>query len=171
MRDNNIDFVGFLETKKECFQESFLKYVHKDFKWHLLPAVGTAGGILVGVHDMKLDILARLNGQFCVSVMIKNCNDNFVWRLIVVYGSPYEEGKIEFIQELENFLGKWDGPTVIGGDFNLVSSSKDKSNGIVNFKWVNMFQNWINSFVLIELRFLPDRIPGPITNISQLWLL
>ena len=93
-----------------------------------------------------------MKGDFCVSVMVKNCADNFVWRLIVVYGSPYEEGKLGFIQELETFLHNWDGPTVIGGDFNLVSSCKDKNNGIVNLKWVDLFKDWINKFGLIELK-------------------
>lgn len=70
----------------------------------------------------------------------------------MVYGSPYDEGKISFIQELETFLDNWDGPTVIGGDFNLVSSCKEKSNGLVNLKWVDLFKDWINKFGLIELK-------------------
>lgn len=31
VNDNKLDFVGIQETKKESFNESFLKYVHKDF--------------------------------------------------------------------------------------------------------------------------------------------
>ena len=50
----------------------------------------------------------------------------------MVYGSPYDEEKQEFINELENLLDNWDGPTVIGGDFNLVCNVKDKSNGVIN---------------------------------------
>jgi hypothetical protein len=55
-----------------------------------------------------------MNGEFCASVMVKNCYDKFDWRLIVVYGSPYEEGKLRFIQELDSFLDNWDRPTVLG---------------------------------------------------------
>jgi hypothetical protein len=73
--------------------------------------VGTVGGILVGLNDRKFEALAWQDGKYCV-VMIKNSYDKFVWRLVVVYGSPYEEGKSEFLQELENILGNWDGPTV-----------------------------------------------------------
>jgi hypothetical protein len=29
-----------------------------------------------------------------------NLSDKFVWRMIVVYGSPYEEAKVEFVEEL-----------------------------------------------------------------------
>jgi exonuclease III len=126
VKDNKLDFVGLQETKKENFNDSFLSYINKDFSWQILPAKGTAGGILVGFNNRKLDVLACMKGEFCVSVMVKKCSNHFVWRLIVVYGSPYEEGKLGFIQELETFLDNWEGPTVIGGDFNLVSSCKDK---------------------------------------------
>jgi len=63
---------------------------------------------------------------YSVAAIIRNCHDNFVWRLITVYGSPYDEGKQEFINELENLLDNWDGPTMIGGDFNLVCNVKIK---------------------------------------------
>jgi len=50
VKDNHLDFVGLQETKKESFQDSFLNYVNSGFCWHCLPAVGTAGGILVGLN-------------------------------------------------------------------------------------------------------------------------
>jgi len=84
--------------------------------------------------------------------MVRNCHDNFTWRLITVYGSPYDEGKQEFILELENLLDNWDSPTVIGGDLNLVCNSKEKSNGIINHRWTDLFLDWINKFGLIELK-------------------
>ena len=52
----------------------------------------------------------------------------------MVYGSPYKEGKMDFLLELEGLLDNWDGPTVIGGDFNIVTTAREKSNGQVNQK-------------------------------------
>jgi hypothetical protein len=43
-------------------------------------------------------------------------------RFTTVYGSPYEEGKDDFISELHELCLNWDGPAMIGGDFNLVRS-------------------------------------------------
>lgn len=40
---------------------------------------------------------------------------------------------------------------MVGGDFNLVRSVSDKSNGIVNFKWMDLFNDWIERWGLIEL--------------------
>jgi hypothetical protein len=47
-----VDYIGFQETKKENFSRSFLKSIlgNRDFEWNFMPAVGTAGGILVGLN-------------------------------------------------------------------------------------------------------------------------
>jgi len=98
VKDNSLDFVGLQETKKQSFNASFPTYIHKDFSWHVLLAKGTAGFILLGFNSRNLELLACMNGEFCALVMVKNCYDKFVSRLIVVYGSPYEDGKLSFIQ-------------------------------------------------------------------------
>jgi hypothetical protein len=59
---------------------------------------------LVGLNESKFEALAWKDGKYFVSVMIKNSQDKLIWRLVVVYGSPYEESKLEFLQELENIL-------------------------------------------------------------------
>jgi hypothetical protein len=69
----------------------------------------------------------------------------------VVYGSPYDEGKIEFIDELHMVLGSWRGLTLIWGDFNLCRFRSDKSNGAVNQKYAYCFNNWVNRWGLIEI--------------------
>jgi exonuclease III len=33
IKDNKLDFVGFQQTKKENFNDSFLSYINKDFSW------------------------------------------------------------------------------------------------------------------------------------------
>lgn len=148
IKEHRLDFVGFQETKKQNFQDSFLNYIHKDFAWQYLPA----GGILVGFNERKFEALAQKVGSFSVAAIVRNCYDKFTWRLITVYGSPYDEGKQDFIFELDSLLVNWDGPTVIGGDFNLVCNSKEKSSDIINYKWTDLFLDWINKFGLIELK-------------------
>jgi endonuclease/exonuclease/phosphatase family metal-dependent hydrolase len=68
-----------------------------------------------------------------------------------VYGSPYEEGKQAFIDELHLVLASWQGPTLIGGDFNLVRFAYEKSNGNINHKWVDAFNEWVSRWSLMEL--------------------
>jgi hypothetical protein len=42
----------------------------------------------------------------------------------VVYGSSYEEVKLDFLEELHLIMTNWQGPTLVGGDFNLVQNRK-----------------------------------------------
>jgi hypothetical protein len=46
----------------------------------------------------------------------------------------------------------WNGPTLVGGDFNLIRESKENNNGNINQHWANMFNDWINKFALIEIK-------------------
>jgi hypothetical protein len=82
--------------------------------------VGTAGGVLVGFRNHKFDILQRDINQYCVSTLIKNICDGFIWRLVTVYGLAYDDHKQEFITELPSVMSNWDGPTLCSGDFNLI---------------------------------------------------
>jgi exonuclease III len=88
VEDNKLDFVGFQETKKDKFDDSFLNQVHKDFIWNYVPTTGTAGGFLVGLNSTKFEALAWRKTNSCIVVMIKNVIDKFIWRFVSVYGSP-----------------------------------------------------------------------------------
>jgi hypothetical protein len=80
--------------------------------WKSVLAQGTAGGILVGVKHSFADIVRCDQHQFCLSLVLKNLSDKFTWRLVVVYGSPYDEFKQDFIKELHMVMGEWQGPTM-----------------------------------------------------------
>jgi hypothetical protein len=71
----------------------------------------------------------------------------------VVYGSPYEESKTEFIEELDKVMGDWQGPTLAGGggDFNLLKSQREKSNDIVNFGHATAFNERTHRWGLMEI--------------------
>jgi hypothetical protein len=68
-----------------------------------------------------------------------------------VYGPAYEDKKVEFIDELHSIMSSWQGPILIGGDFNLCRDAYDKSNGMINQKIVDCHNDWINRWGLIEL--------------------
>ena len=140
-----VDYIGFQETKKESFSAYFLKNVigNRNFYWNYLPANGSAGGILVGVNAYIFDIISWEIKSFSVSVIVKIRKNEIIVRFTTVYGSPYEEGKHAFISELHELFVNWDGPAIMGGDFNLVRSQVDKSNGTFDFKWVDKFNAWV----------------------------
>jgi hypothetical protein len=149
---NSLDFWGIQESKKENFFDAFLNAMDKIFCWKYVLANGTAGGILMGFKSSVYDIVSWQEFQYCGVDKIKNQTDNFLWRVITVYESPYEETKIDFITELHKVCGDWLGPTLIGGDFNLVRCQEEKSNVNINFNHADMFNDWIDSWGLIEIK-------------------
>jgi hypothetical protein len=38
-------------------------------------------------------------------------------------------------------MGEWQGPTMIGGGFNLVRNQTEKSNGMINFNHANIIND------------------------------
>jgi hypothetical protein len=77
--------------------------------------------------------------------IVKKQGDQFLWRLITVYGSLYEDIKDELIEELHMVMESRQDPTLAGGDFNVVRSQKEKSNGIINFNHATSLNNWIHN--------------------------
>ena len=131
--------------KKKTISDSYLKSIvgNRMFEWNSLPAVGTAGGILVGVDVDFFEIISWEIKDFSVSVIVRIKACGAVVRVITVYGSSYDDKKEAFISELHELFTNWDGPAMVGGDFNLVRSQEDKSNGNVDYRWVDRFNAWV----------------------------
>ena len=87
-----VDYIGFQETKKDSFSNTFLKNLlgNRNFAWNFLPSVGTAGGILVGVNLDLFDVISWDIKYFSVSTVLRNKSNGVVCRITTVYGSAYE---------------------------------------------------------------------------------
>jgi hypothetical protein len=109
---------------------------NRNFAWNHLPTVGSAGGILVGINLNLFDVVAWDIRNYSVSVVARNKIADVVVRITTVYGYPYDEKKDEFISELHELFLHWEGAAIIGGDFNLVRSQVDKSNGNIDHRWL-----------------------------------
>jgi hypothetical protein len=57
------------------------------YTWNWLPAIGTAGGILVGVKEDIFEIISWEIFKYYVSVIIRDRKNGSVWRFVSVYGS------------------------------------------------------------------------------------
>ncbi|CAD6240521.1 unnamed protein product [Miscanthus lutarioriparius] len=109
-------------------------------------ANGSAGGILMGADTDLFNMAIGEMLNYSVSVIMTCKKTRFSWKLIVVYGPAYDEQRQTFLDELDLVMNSWQGPILIGGDFNLVRFLSDKNNGIINHRWADSFNEWKDSF-------------------------
>jgi len=153
IRSTRADFVGIMETKRESFTPGYLRSLtgNLPFEWFYLPAKKYVGGILVGSNSDKFSATLISTLDFSVSIMLQDKKTGFSWKLVVVYGSPYDEGKESFLKELHSIMESWQGPVILGGDFNLIRFASDKNNSRINYRWADAFNAWVHKWALLEL--------------------
>jgi len=77
--------------------------------------------------------------------------DGFKFVLYTVYGPAQHQNKQAFLCEPANTFSKESLPYLIGGDFNIMRRLEDKSSGVFDFKWPNLFNAVIESLDLKEI--------------------
>ena len=109
IRSTRADFVGIMKMKEESFTPGYLRSLtgNVPFEWFYLPTKKSAGGILVGSDSHKIFSTLISTLDFSVSIMLQDKKIGFSQKLVVVYGSPYEEGKESFINELHSIMESW----------------------------------------------------------------
>lgn len=92
IRSTHADIVGVIETKNDSFSPGYLRSLTGNipFSWSYLPAKGTVGGILVGCNSDKFLVLGCVRLEFSICLVIKDIRSDFVWKLVVVYGTYYD---------------------------------------------------------------------------------
>jgi exonuclease III len=157
INSNNIDILCLQETKKDSYTSQFLNSISRNFDtWNLIPAIGSAGGLLFGFNSALFNSISWHIGSYSITVFVENKFDKMKWACTSVYGPVDHSKKNNFWNELTNLGLSWHGPWVIGGDFNAIRNRREK-NG-VSFDKTNMraFNCWIDAFALHDFK-CPDR--------------
>lgn len=68
-------------------------------------------------------------GSFSISVIIKDLQNGCEWMFTGVYGPASPNNREAFWEELKGLRHRWDGPWVIGGDFNVIRFINEKNIG------------------------------------------
>lgn len=141
------------ETIKKEFSIKELREFVGDmpFSWNWTAAEGHSGGTLTGVKQGEMGAIEMDSGKFFSSIIIENKKENFKWEIINVYGSVQDNRKVEFLQELFQKIQSSRCPVVVGGDFNQIRYSPEKSNDNIHYSWMNMFNSFIEDCALREM--------------------
>ena len=157
-----VDVVCLQETKMAAVSRgTILSMLGSDFtNWVQLPSVGASGGILIAWrHGLDRAQASRID-QYSVSTQFST-SDLQPWWLTCVYGPQGDDNKILFLQEIKNLRAGCQGPGLVVGDFNLITSVEDKNNGNINRAMVGRICSFGLSLGLREFPpFSPLRPPS-----------
>jgi exonuclease III len=121
-----------------------------------LPALGTAGGIVVAWSTADVTVLNTRVDTFSVSVLLEPRGGE-AWWLTAVYGPTDLELKGPFLDELRGLRATTAGAWAIVGDFNLIADARDKNNSRINQRLLSLFRDFINDLELKEANLLGRR--------------
>lgn len=124
-----LDVVVLQETKKAKFSPLLMcSVVGRDLlAWCIIPSCGTMGGVLL-VWDLSVvDKIDELVGSFSISIVFKEMALGFQWMFTGIYGPSSPYNRHLFWEELFDVRDYWQGPWVIGGDFNVIWFVHEKS--------------------------------------------
>ncbi|XP_026383434.1 uncharacterized protein LOC113278927 [Papaver somniferum] len=128
----------------------------KSVKWLDSPSQGSSGGILCLWGSDKNEVTDFLIGPYSITILCKTIPNSFEWMFSGVYvpcASYTDEVKL-FWRELEEVRCFWIYPWVIGGDFNEIKFSHERSSGGENTTGMIKFNNFISRHQLIDLPLL-----------------
>ncbi|XP_071685098.1 uncharacterized protein [Lolium perenne] len=108
--------------------------------------------MLLGFRDDCFEVGEWRKATFFISSLILQRSNNMKWCFMLVYGPADHNRTNEFLEVLERSVAACPVPIVVGGDFNLIRSAGDKSNGNIYWSRVRRFNDTIASLSLREIR-------------------
>jgi exonuclease III len=156
---HKVDFFGLQETKRKKFDQNLFEALNpqRNFFWISSPPRGRSGGLLVGINSDIFDIINQDIREFMIICSIHHKSKNVTFNFVNVYGAAQLENKDKFLSELSSVCSNCKGPTIFGGDFNIIRTNEEKNKpGILNH-WSTLFNSIIEIYGLIELE-LTDRL-------------
>jgi exonuclease III len=153
MAKERMDATGIQETIKQNFSFREMQVLNQgaDFGWEWIPTVGHSGGILMEVKTERYEVESWETGSYYVGATIRDRMLNIRCEVITVYGPADHDWSISFLEEIATKTQNMVLPTIIGGDFNLIWTSEDRSSGGGDQKLMDAFNSFIEKFSLREI--------------------
>ena len=157
------DIVVLQEIKRKQVNRSFVGSLWRSRfkKWIVLPAFGSAGGILIMWDVRRVTISDTLVGEFSVSVLVSDTlvgefsvsvlvevTGSTSWWFSGVYGLSKTCYRDRFWDELAGLSSTCGDKWCLGGDFNVVRNVQEKFNSNRNTRSMRMFDDLVRELNL-----------------------
>ncbi|KAE8789949.1 putative anion transporter 2, chloroplastic [Hordeum vulgare] len=109
------------------------------------------------MKDTTFEVGSMDQGEFFVSMEVWERARNFKWEVISVYGPTDHRQSQDFLEELLTRIGGAQLQMVVGGDFNLLRTTQNKSNARVDILSMQRFNDWVADLGLREINRVGER--------------
>lgn len=116
-----------------------------------LPSIGNSGGILVAWKSSSFTGTVLFQNQFSIFVEFISALNNDTWVLTSVYGPCDPEGKLIFLDWLENIQLPDDVDWLLLGDFNLIRRFENRNRPSGNVMEMLRFNNALSAIGVVEI--------------------
>ena len=143
------------ETKRELFDNFYIrKFCPRSLdKFVFSPSVGNSGGLLTIWNSSIFEGALVQSNSYALTVKLSCRIDNTSFHLTNTYGPSNPMQKHGFITWLTNLDTNGFDDWVLGGDFNLIRSPKNRNKPGGDTIEMNMFNNLISDLDLFEIPF------------------
>jgi exonuclease III len=129
IRESGCDVIFLQETKKEFFDEAYLKTFCPNYfdSFAFVPLVGNLGGSIIIWKSTKLVGNVIFQNDYAQSVEFISNLSNCSWIITNIYAPCTLQGKIDFLNWFPNINMASDKLWLIVVDFNLIRRSEDRN--------------------------------------------
>ena len=103
--------------------------VGRFLEWEAVNLRGTVGGIMVFWANRVLQLVGLEVGKFSILCWFKNCQYDFSWIFIGIYGLAPKREREYFWGELEAIKDLWSNHWCVADDFNMIRFPQGCSSG------------------------------------------
>ena len=153
LREWKCDLICLQETKLEDVSPSVIRSLwgHNSVGFVCLKAVGASGGVIVMWDKTTFSLVSSVQGEFSITCFFRTVQGGFNWAFTGVYGPQVRIDKLRFWEELRSIKDNWSGPWCLGGDFDEVLYTQERSSGLCPMNTIQEFHDFINYSALVDL--------------------
>ncbi|GMI78058.1 hypothetical protein HRI_001475100 [Hibiscus trionum] len=146
--------IFFQESKKEKVDASLITQLcgrQNDYSFHFSASNGASGGLITCWEETFFECESSTTSSRYISLTGKLRNSNLKCQLINVYAANNHSERRLMWEELKREINNLNLPTIIGGDFNVVKTPKEKLGAQIHRKEMNEFEEFIEDIKVVDL--------------------
>ena len=151
---HRINFLAIQETKLECISDMDVKFMwgNSNFQYVTSDSLGNSGGILcVWEQSVFQKTGASVSDNF-IAVYGTWLATSTKILIIVIYAPQSYTLKRTLWEYISSLINRWDGETIVMGDFNAVRTEDERFGSVFNVLYARNFNQFISSSGLIDVK-------------------